>query len=132
MSAAATGPPSVCSKPPYENDCVHLTEAKFRSKATPGRRGMQGGGRGWFGADWELCMKWKFVLCDEQICERMGMLIIIISGEICQFIFAFYTEDINTKLELVTCDVTSSWVKLSCVFFRSPNWHFYCTDSGKD
>lgn len=33
-------------------------------------------------------MKWKFVQCDEQICECMGMLIII-SGEICQFIFPF-------------------------------------------
>lgn len=44
------------------------TEAKFRSKATPGRRGTEGGGKGWFGADRELSMKWKFVQCDEQIC----------------------------------------------------------------
>lgn len=39
----------------------------------------------------ELCMKWKFAQCDEQICALfMGMLIvmIIISGEICQFIFS--------------------------------------------
>lgn len=37
MSGAATGPPSGRSKPPCENDCVHLSaEAKFRSKATPG------------------------------------------------------------------------------------------------
>lgn len=56
-------------------------------------------------------MKWKFVQCDEEICVCMGMLIIIISGEICQFIFPLYTEDVNTKLELLTCDVTSSWVK---------------------
>lgn len=30
------------------------TEAKFRSKATAGRRGTEGGGgrRGWLGADW--------------------------------------------------------------------------------
>lgn len=69
-------------------------------------------------------MKWKFVQCDEQICVCMGMLIII-SGEICQFIFPLYTEDVNTKLELLTCDVTSSWVKLSCVFSRSPNWQFF-------
>ena len=55
-------------------------------------------------------MKWKFVQCDEQICVCMGTLIII-SGEICQFIFPLYTEDVNTKLELLTCDVTSSWVK---------------------
>lgn len=57
-------------------------------------------------------MKWKFVQCDEQICASMGMLIIIISGEICQFIpTPPYTEDVNTKLELLTCDVTSSWMK---------------------
>ena len=24
VNIAAMGPPSVCSKPPYENDCVHL------------------------------------------------------------------------------------------------------------
>lgn len=86
------------------------TEAKFRSKATPGRRGKEGGGRSWFGADWELCMKWKFVQFDEKICVCMGMLIII-SGEICQFMFPLYTEDVDTKLELLTCDATSSWVK---------------------
>lgn len=55
-------------------------------------------------------MKWKFVQYDEKICVCMGMLIII-SGEICQFIFPLYTEDVNTKLELLTCDVTSSWAK---------------------
>lgn len=88
------------------------TEAKFRSKATAGRRETEGRGRGrgWLGAGWELCMKWKFVQCDEQICVCMGMLIII-SGEICQFIFPLYTEDVDTKLELFTCDVTSSRVK---------------------
>lgn len=35
----------------------------------------------------ELCMKWKFARRAEQICACMGMLIII-SGEICQFAFA--------------------------------------------
>lgn len=45
------------------------------------------GGGGRFGADWELCMKWKFGRRDEQICACMGTLIII-SGEICQFAFA--------------------------------------------
>lgn len=74
----------MCSKPPYENECVETSaEAKFRSKGTSCRTG-RGGGR--FGADWELCMKWKFVHCDEQICACVGML--IISGEICQFAFA--------------------------------------------
>lgn len=77
-------------------------------------------------------MKWKFVQCDEEICVCMGMLIIIISGEICQFIFPLYTEDVNTKLELLTCDVTSSWVKLSCFFSRSTNWQFYGTHSAQD
>lgn len=76
----------MCSKPPYENECVETSaEAKFRSKGTSRRRGTGGGGT--FGADWELCMKWKFVLHDEQICACMGTLIII-SGEICQFAFA--------------------------------------------
>lgn len=55
-------------------------------------------------------MKWKFVHCDEQISECMGMLIIL-NGEICQFIFPPYTEDINTKLVQLACDVTSNWAK---------------------
>lgn len=53
-------------------------------------RGAGGGerrGRGRFGAHGELCMKWKFARCAEQICACMGMLIIM-SGEICQFAFA--------------------------------------------
>lgn len=89
MNAAATGPPSVCSKPPYENDCVHLLLRPNLDQRQPqaGGEHREGGGVG-LGADWELCMKWKFVQCDEQICECMGMLIII-SGEICQFIFPF-------------------------------------------
>lgn len=62
-------------------------------------------------------MKWKFAQCDEQICVCMGMLIII-SGEICQFIFPLYTEDVNTKLELLTCDVTSSWGEMKLFLFQ--------------
>lgn len=64
----------------------------------------------WFGADWELCIRWKFVQFDVQMCQCMGISIII-SREICQFIFPLYTEDVNTKLELLACDVTSSWAK---------------------
>lgn len=63
------------------------TEAKFRSKEPRAGGVQRKRRRATFGADWELCMKWKFLQCDEQICVCMGMLIII-SGEICQFIFS--------------------------------------------
>lgn len=36
-----------------------------------------GGERGWFEADWELCIKWSFVQCDEQISECMEIFIIM-------------------------------------------------------
>lgn len=71
----SNSPPSVCSKPPYENECVETSaEAKFRSKGASRRKGREGGGgrRGRFGAHGELCMKWKFVRCAEQICACRG------------------------------------------------------------
>lgn len=46
----SNSPPSVCSKPPYENECVETSaEAKFRSKGTPCRRGREGGDGGGLG-----------------------------------------------------------------------------------
>lgn len=90
MSGAATGPPSVCSKPPYENECAHLLLRPNLDQRQPQAEdregGTEGGKRSWFGADWELCMKWNFVQYDGQISECMGMLIVTISREICQII----------------------------------------------
>lgn len=72
-----------------------------------GERGGGEGRRGRFGADWELCVKWKFARCDEQICACMGMLIII-SGEICQFAFASLQRGRRYQVGAV---VASSWAK---------------------
>lgn len=68
----------MCSKPPYENECVATSaEAKFRSKGTSCRRGRGGGG----GAVWG-----RLGVVHEMEVACVGML--IISGEICQFAFA--------------------------------------------
>lgn len=43
----SNSPPSVCSKPPYENEGVETSaEAKFRSKGTSCRRGRERGSEG--------------------------------------------------------------------------------------
>lgn len=48
VNAAATGPPSVCSKPPYENDCVHLLLRPNLDQRQPqaGGERREGGGVG--------------------------------------------------------------------------------------
>lgn len=72
-------------------------------------KGEGGGRRGRFGAHGELCMKWKFAQCTEQICACMGMLIII-SGEISQFAFCLFTWR-TSIMGAADCDGASSWAK---------------------
>lgn len=82
-----------------------------------------GGGRGRCGAGWELCMKWKFVQFDEKICMCMQILIII-SGEICQFIFPLLQWGRQTQTGAVNL-----WWDFLWVFSRSGHWQIYSTEN---
>lgn len=92
-----------------------------------GEGGGDGGRRPRFGAHGDLCIKRKSARCIEQICPCMGM-VIIISGEICQFAFASLRG--GRPYQTGAAD---SWLPAGpnevCFFSRSPKWPFYCTSA---